>query len=67
MKKFLRDLADSFAYAALVVVVVDAEALISAGSKEQAIAAAAALGRAALIAGVKEIAPRVLAARNAAR
>lgn len=65
MKKFLRDSLDSFLLAAAVVAVTDIEALIQAGSKEQLVAAAVALGRAALIAGFAAIAPKLVARRDA--
>lgn len=65
MSKFLRDLADSFLLAAALVAVTDVEALIAAGSKEQAMGAALALVRAAGIAGFQAVLPKLVALKAA--
>lgn len=65
-RRFWRDAGEAFVIAALTVVVLDPSALLAAGSLEQLTAAAVALGRAALVAGFRAVAPRVLALRKPA-
>lgn len=54
-RKFLTDAADTFVVAAGAVILADASTLFEVGSWEQAAVVAVALGRAAIIAGVKAV------------
>jgi hypothetical protein len=63
-KKFWRDAAEAFVVAATAVLVVDAESLVAVGSREQALTVAVALGRAAVVAGLRAVAPRIIAYRD---
>ena len=66
-KQFWVDAGEAFLLAAAAVLVVDAEALVAAGSWEQAATLGIALGRAAVVAGLRAVAPRVLLAARRGR
>lgn len=66
MRRFLAEAGEAFAIAAAAVLVVDAEKLAAVGSREQLVTVAVGLGRAAFVAGLRSIAPRVLALRERA-
>jgi hypothetical protein len=63
-RKFWVDAGEAFAIAVAATVVVDAEALVAVGSREQLLAVGIGLGRAAIVAGLRAIAPRFIALRD---
>lgn len=66
MRQFLRDAGEAFLIAAGVVLLEDGSTLIdTAGSSEQLIVGAIALGRAALAAGLRAVLPLVRARQDA--
>jgi nicotinic acid phosphoribosyltransferase len=67
MREFAKRVAIDFAVAAAAVLVIDAEKIISASTREQFGLIAVATARAAAIAGFRAIAPLIVARRNGTR